>query len=378
MRLKEEIVSYAKSIGVSMIGFTSAEAFEDIRGILEERKKLEYLSGFEEKDIDLRIDPKKTMPEAKSILVIALPYYIDEENLQQKETPLFHGELARTAWGKDYHDVVKEKLEKIATFIKEKKENFDYKSFVDTGPLVDRHVAYHAGLGWYGYNSILMNDEYGSWFFIGYMLNNLEIPPDKPLSNRRCQGCNLCIKHCPKGAIEAPYELNAKKCLSNILQQKEDIKESDRKSLGKSLYGCDICQQVCPHNKGIKKETEENFYPKEALHKPDLLKLLSISNKGFKETYGETSAGWRGKKILQRNAIIALVNHGDEKAIPYLLPLLQDSRPEIRKYAIWAICELDPFKAYQILMKVKNQEKNEEVLKTIEDYCKKISCEKKR
>ncbi|SNS76274.1 epoxyqueuosine reductase [Anaerovirgula multivorans] len=378
MTLKEQIVNYAKSIGVSMIGFTSAEAFEDIRGILEERKKLEYLSGFEEKDIDLRIDPKKTMPEAKSILVIALPYYIDEENLQQKETPLFHGELARTAWGKDYHDVVKEKLEKIATFIKGKKEKFDYKSFVDTGPLVDRHVAYRAGLGWYGYNSILMNDEYGSWFFIGYMLNNLEIPSDKPLNNRSCQGCNLCIKHCPKGAIEAPYKFNAKKCLSNILQQKEDIKESDRKSLGKSLYGCDICQQVCPHNKEIKKETEEDFYPKEALHKPDLLQLLSMSNKEFKKTYGETSAGWRGKKILQRNAIIALVNHGDKKTIPYLLPLLQDNRPEIRKYAIWAICELDPFKAYQILMKVKKQEKDEEVLKTIEYYCKKISCEKKR
>lgn len=368
LALKEEIITYAKSIGINMIGFTNAEAFEDIREVLEERNKLGYLSGFEEKDIELRIDPRKTMPEAKSIIVIGIPYYLDDEESPEKEGVSFYGELARTAWGKDYHYVLREKLEKIAGFIAGKRSGFYYRSFVDTGPLVDRHVAYRAGLGWYGYNSLLMNDEYGSWFFIGYMLNNLDFPPDEPMINKGCLGCNLCIKHCPKGAIEAPYKFNASKCLSNILQQKQNIDETDRKILGKSLYGCDICQQVCPHNKEIKKETEKELYPKEALKKPDLLKLLSMSNKEFKEVYGETSAGWRGKKILQRNAIIALVNHGDRKAIPYLLPLLKDDRPEIRKYAIWAIWELDSFRAHEILIEAKKQEQNKEVLETMEDY----------
>lgn len=376
LKLKEEIIQYTKAIGIPMVGFTSAEAFEDLRSILEERKKLDYLSGFEEENLELRIDPKKTLPEAKSILVIGVPYYIDENNLPQRHQSKYYGELARTAWGKDYHGILKEKLRSIADFIQKRKEDFSYKIFVDTGPLVDRHVAYRAGLGWYGYNSLLINEEYGSWFFIGYMLMNLALPIDKPLENKVCKGCNLCIEYCPKGAIIEPYKFNAKKCISNILQQKEEIKEEDRKVLGRNLYGCDICQQVCPHNKGLEQNGLTSFYPPGDLYKPDLLKLLTMTNKEFKETYGVTSAGWRGKKVLQRNAIIAIVNHGDKNAIPYLIPLLKDLRPEIRKYAVWGICELDPSQAHGILKNLKEVEKNQEVLKTIDYHLNKIDFKK--
>ncbi|SDK69123.1 tRNA epoxyqueuosine(34) reductase QueG [Natronincola ferrireducens] len=358
MGLKDRIIQYAKLIDVDLIGFTNAEAFEDIRDILEKRKQAGHLSGFEEEDIELRINPKKTMENAKSIIVIGVSYYLDDEKLQGKKIPKFYGELARTAWGRDYHYVLKEKLERIGDFIKEEREDFQYKSFVDTGPLVDRHVAYRAGLGWYGYNSLLINETYGSWFFIGYMINNLAFQEDKPLENKSCLRCNLCIKHCPKGAIEKPYGFNAQHCISNLLQQKENIDEKDRKLLGKNLYGCDICQGVCPHNRKVKQGSQNHFVPKDLFVKPDLVELLNMSNKRFRETYGETSAGWRGKKILQRNAIVAIVNHGDKEGIAYLLPLLKDPRPEIRKYALWGIYKLDPEGAYEILKQAKEYEKD--------------------
>ncbi|WP_090443223.1 tRNA epoxyqueuosine(34) reductase QueG [Natronincola peptidivorans] len=375
MMLKNKVIDYGRSIGIDMMGFTSAEAFEDLRDIINMRKKAGYLSGFAENDIELRVNPKKTMSEAKSILVIGVPYYVKDEMQHQEKLPEFYGELARTAWGKDYHQVLKEKMENIASFIKKEEKDFQYKIFVDTGPLVDRHVAYRAGLGWYGYNSLLMNKKYGSWFFIGYMLNNIAFEADKESICTTCYQCNLCIKHCPKGAIEAPYKFNAQKCLSNILQQKGDIGEEDRSILGQRLYGCDICQSVCPHNKEIEGISENYFYPKDVSCKPDLIELLNISNKEFKETYGKTSAGWRGKTVLQRNAIIAIVNQQKSTALPHLLPLLQDIRPEIRKYAVWAISVLAPQEACKILMKTKAKEKNQEVLKIIEYYLDKLTDE---
>ena len=336
MDLKRDIKHYANSIGIDLIGFTSAEPFEDIRDILEFRKSLGYLSGFEEKDIDLRINPKKTMTNAESIIAIALSYYNEPDDIKNDKSK-FCGKLSRIAWGMDYHIVLREKLEKIAKFIKNKKMDFEYKAFVDTGPLVDRQVAYRAGLGYYGYNSVLINDKYGSWIVIGYMITNLQIEADYPLIDKRCYGCNLCIKNCPTGAIEGAYKFNADKCISNILQQKKEIRGKDRPVLENKIYGCDICQEVCPHNKKIEHTSEDRFSPVKLSPMPDLIELLNIPNKKFKETYGMSSAGWRGKKILQRNAIIALVNHKDKDAIPYLQELLKDSRSEIREYALWGI-----------------------------------------
>ncbi len=371
MNFKSEIIAYANSIGISKIGFTDAEAFNDIKEILKTRKESGFLSGFEEKDLELRINPKKTMPEAKSIIVIAIPYYRDRAEAAYEKLAKYHGDLARLAWGRDYHFVLRDKLQKIANFIKEQESKFQYKIFVDTGPLVDRHVAYRAGLGWYGYNSLLINEEFGSWFFIGYMINNLLFPIDKPLTNKACQACNLCIKHCPSGAIEAPYSFDAKKCLSYLLQEKSEISRSDRKLVGKKIYGCDICQEVCPHNNQIQIGASEEFYPIDPLTKPDLLKLLTISNKEFKDTYGKTSAGWRGKKILQRNAIIALANYGNKEVLPYLIPLLKDERWEIRKYAIWAIYELDPLQAKIIFKEMFENEKDIELKTKLKYYIEK-------
>ncbi len=372
MDLKEKIISYSKDIGIDLIGFTDAEPFKKLEKILLNRKAKGYLSGFEEKNIELRIDPKKTLNSAESIIVIGMSYYTNEEDLDNREEPKFYGELARTAWGQDYHIILKNRLEKLADFISNEYDEFEYKAFVDTGPLVDRYLANRSGVGFYGYNSSIINEDFGSWIFIGYMITNIPFKKDKPLDTT-CVGCNLCIENCPNSAIEGPYEFNANKCLSNVLQQKKDIEENVLSKIGKKIYGCDICQNVCPHNKGIKESTSKAFTPKELPHKVDLISLLNFSNKEYNSLFKENASGWRGKKILQRNAIIILGNSKNKDAISYLEPLLEDIRPDIRKITIWALYNIDPEFTLGLLFSIREKEKDKEVLKVIDKYLNNIN-----
>jgi len=368
MSLKEKIVCYSKEIEIDVIGFTDVEPFQDLKEILLKRKEKGNLSGFEEDDIELRIDPKKTLDSAESIIVIAMSYYIKEETLNYYEKPQFYGELARTAWGQDYHIILKDKLEKLAKFISSEYDGFEYKAFVDTGPLVDRYLANRAGIGFYGYNSAIINKDYGSWIFLGYMITNLPLKKDNLLENISCLGCNLCIKSCPTSAIEGPYDFNANKCLSNTLQQKKEVPENVLPLIDKRIYGCDVCQNVCPHNIDIKEMTTKAFVPDILPHKVDLIPLLKLSNKEYNSLFKENASGWRGKKILQRNAIIAIGNYKSKEAIPYLTPLLNDIRPDIRKITIWALYNIDPKLATELVFTMKDKEKDKDVIETINMY----------
>lgn len=337
MDLKEKIINYSRDIQIDLIGFTDLGPFEDLRQILIKRRQEGKFSAFEEKDIDLRVDPKKTLSSGKSIIVIGLSYYIDEEKIGDQRPAKFHGRLARTAWGRDYHLVLMDKLERLAKFIHSQYDGFQYKAFVDTGPLVDRYLANRAGIGFYGYNSTIINQDYGSWIFLGYMITNIGLEKDRSLWDKTCLQCRLCIRHCPTSAIEGAYQFNANKCLSNILQDKKPIPEEVRPLIGNQIYGCDICQDVCPHNKDIKEMTTREFIPGKLSNKVDLIELLQISNKEFNYLYRDNASGWRGKKLLQRNAIIALGNSKSKEALAYLRPLLKDIRPDIREVAAWAL-----------------------------------------
>ncbi len=365
MDLKEKIVNYSEYIGIDLIGFTDAGPFEDLRQILMERKEKGKLSGFEEKDIELRIDPEKTLQSAKSIIVIAMSYYIDKEKLQGNKKAQFYGELARIAWGKDYHMVLMDKLEGLAQFIAKEYDGFEHKSFVDTGPLVDRYLANRAGIGFYGYNSAIINECFGSWIFLGYMITNVPLKADKSLKDKSCLGCNLCIEHCPTSAIEGPYKFDANKCLSNILQQKSPVSKEILPVVGNKIYGCDICQDVCPHNVDIKEMTAKEFMPTGLSKRADLIRLLQISNRGFDSLFRENASGWIGKKTLQRNAIIVLGNSKDKDAIPYLEPLLKDIRPDIRKITIWALYNIDPEIAAELVSGIRDSEKDEGISEII-------------
>jgi epoxyqueuosine reductase len=362
--LEDRIRSYGKRIGIDLIGFTTIEPFFRIGEVQQQRHDKGYLTGFEEQDIDKRINPLLTMENAKSIIAIGIGYYHGDEH----SVAGAHGEIARTAWGRDYHHVLMDKLLQLMTYIEEIAGKFEYKAFVDTGPLSDREVAYRAGLGWFGKNNMFITEEYGSWVFLGYALTSLSLKPDQPMTEN-CLQCNLCIEACPGGALKDGYKMNARKCMSYITQTKDEIDVGTREKMKNFIYGCDVCQNVCPHNKDIIHKTKGEFVPEGNIHRPSIEKLIKMSNKEFKTLYKGTAAGWRGKNNLRRNAIIAAGNMKDTEMLPYLKEVLRDDSVMIRKYAVWAIHKMGreskPILREHLLIE-KDQEIKNEIIKCLE------------
>lgn len=302
MNLKQRIISFARLNNIDKIGFCDVSPFLHLKKIILKRKENNCLSGFEEQNIEKRINPKITMPNAKSIIVIAESY---NKRFEFNKDNKLRGNLSLSAIGLDYHIIVKQKLEKIADFIKaELYYTFEYMSFVDAGPLVDREVAKRAGIGWQGKNCSIITPEFGSWIFIGYMLTNLNLEADTPI-NLNCENCDICIKSCPTKALKDNYNFCAKNCISFLTQTKEEIEITLKSKMGIQLYGCDICQKVCPYNKNV--PFKETIYDIE-IAKPELEKIINMSNKEFKAAFGKTAIFWRGKKVIRRNAYIALDN----------------------------------------------------------------------
>lgn len=287
-----DIKEFCKSIGIECVGVAGIGPYYDLERIIKNRLNNGYFTGMEEPLIEKRIDPKVTMKNSKSIIVCAFPYYVkDEEN----------SNLSKYCYGKDYHIVVKDILEKIANHIQSKIEMFEYMIFTDNGPLVDRYLANISGVGYYGINNNIITDKYGSYVFIGYIINNYEFTPDSPIK-RTCIRCGKCVVKCPGNAILGNFELNPKRCVSYITQKKEDLSDDEKEILleNNKVFGCDICQDICPHNKNIDKTNIEEFY-KDLILNIDEFELDSISNKEFKRKYREKAFSWRGKKIIKRN-----------------------------------------------------------------------------
>ncbi len=330
-KLNQYIIDKSKEVGIDLCGFTDPAPLTNIKDYLMYRQENNRMTEFEEKNIDLRIDPKLTLPSCKSIIVLAISYNVDYDD---KPAYKLKGKLSKSSWGIDYHRVLNDKIELLIYEIK-KVADFQYKYFVDTGPLVDRELAVKAGIGYYGKNNLVINDDYGSSIFLGHILTDLELEFNERQESK-CGDCDLCLRACPAGALEEPYRINPKKCISYLTQTKDKIPEEYRKKMGIKIYGCDTCQLVCPKNKGIKKSCHEEFIPTITKGYMDLEELFQISNRQFKEKYGHMAGSWRGKNILKRNALIALANMKKEENLELILQFLEDENPMIREYAQWA------------------------------------------
>lgn len=337
--LKQEIIAYAHQIGIDDIGFTTADPFDELKNKLIEYHAKGYASGFEESDIALRVEPKLSMPSAESIIAIAVGYPNKLKNAPKSVRGDRRGMFARASWGQDYHTIMRRRLDDLAAFIQSKVPDVEIMSMVDTGVLSDRAVAERAGLGFTGRNGFVINPELGTWTYLGEMLINLPFPPDHQIMDS-CGECTICVDRCPTGALVGNGQLNSQKCISYLTQTKGYLKDEYRYKIGNRLYGCDTCQQVCPKNKGINTEHADIILEPEIL-KPKLVPLLQMSNKEFKTTYGHLAGAWRGKKPIQRNAIIALAHFNETTAIPDLKQVAEnDPRPMIRGTAYWAIGQI--------------------------------------
>ncbi|SER11311.1 tRNA epoxyqueuosine(34) reductase QueG [Piscibacillus halophilus] len=361
-QLKQELIEYSKEIGVQKIGFTSTDTFETLKQRLMVQQSLSFHSGFEKGTIEERTTPTKLMPKAQSIISIALAYPSRMKDAPKSRKGDRRGIFARASWGKDYHDVLREKLNLIGEFLQKKLDGVACKAMVDTGELSDRAVAKRAGVGFVGKNCSLITEEYGSWVYLGELITNVPFEPDEPIEEG-CGDCNICVDACPTGALVQGGQLNAQRCVAYQTITKSFLPDEFREKLGNRLYGCDTCQIVCPKNKGKDFHLHPEMEPDPELAKPKLIPLLKMSNREFKEKFGYMSGSWRGKKPIQRNAIVALAHYKDETALDTLEELMhKDPRPVIRGTAAWAIGKIGRQDAYEMIEKAMEKESDEDVL----------------
>jgi epoxyqueuosine reductase len=301
--LSVKIKQKAIEIGFHKIGIVRAEPL-----IQEETHLREWLEKdfhgemlWMQREPEKRANPKLLFPEAKSIVVVALNYFTPSEHEEDSSK----GKVSRYAWGDDYHDVLKEKLRELFAFIKSIDESAEAKICVDTAPIMDKAWAVRAGLGWIGKHSNLITKEFGSWVFIGEILLNLELEYDTEIVEDHCGTCTACLVACPTQAIVKPYAVDSRKCLSyvTIELRAPDFPEQFVKDMNGWLYGCDICQDVCPWNRFEKPTEEQRFAPREGNVTTDLDEILSLSPEKYAEKFRRSAMKRTKLAGLKRNAL---------------------------------------------------------------------------
>ena len=319
-RLKDK----ARQLGLSPVGITKAAPLEETRTILEQISRTGGRIPFTVDSVSRRTDPKLVWPEAESIVMVGFPYQVPTIGPSTGRT--LKGYFAAGTYELDYHRVLIDKLSELGTFLQSQVPQAEVFPFVDTGPLVERALAYRAGLGVWGENSFLIRPQHGPAFFLGGLATNAVLAPDHPLTDS-CLRCGKCRDACPTNALAVPYRLNYRRCLSYWTQAKEIMPDELRSQLGNRLYGCDSCLRACPL---IKKSPREGVTV-------DLIKFATLTNREFRHQYGSSSVAWRGRTVLQRNAVLVLGNSGQKEVIPILLRLLLDPRASIRAAAAWSL-----------------------------------------
>ncbi|MFZ4451814.1 tRNA epoxyqueuosine(34) reductase QueG [Salibacterium aidingense] len=363
--LKEKIIAYSKEIGIDKIGFASTDPFLTLKDRLIQQQRLHYHSGFEEPDIEKRVTPKRLLPEAKTIIAIALAYPSHMQDEPKSKKGDRRGMFCRASWGADYHHVLRDRLRKLEAYIAELAPEARCQSMVDTGELSDRAVAERAGIGWSGKNCAIITPEFGSYVYLGEMITTLSLEPDQEITDQ-CGTCNKCVDACPTGALVQGGQLDSNKCIAYLTLTKGSLPERFRKKIGNRLYGCDTCQTVCPENKGMDHHQHEEFEPDPEVVKPRLLPLLTLSNREFKERFGRMAGSWRGKKPIQRNAVLALGTYKAKEGVETLDHLLRkDPRPVIRGSAAWSLGQIATEEAVDALRTAEKSEKSEEVMEEV-------------
>ena len=289
---------------------------------------------------DRRQDPKTLWGETKSIIMLKMNYGPEENPLKALEEKQ-RGVISVYAKGKDYHDVVKKKLKKIARWLVAE-TGAELKVFVDTAPVMEKPLAMQAGIGWQGKHTNLVSRQLGSWTFLGAIFTNLELTPDEEEQDH-CGNCQKCLDICPTNAFPSPYKLDATRCISYLtIEHKGPIPQQLRQAMGNRIYGCDDCLAICPWNKFAQQATEQKLHPKAATDNPNLKDLLKLDDAAFRELFQGTPIKRTGRDRFLRNCLIAAGNSKEPRLKPQILHLLKDKEEPslVRGAAIWAFRQL--------------------------------------
>jgi epoxyqueuosine reductase len=339
--MKAAIRQRAAELGFDDCRFTTAAppaSAEKFSGWLAEKQHGEM--SWLERNADKRIEPQRVLAGAKTVIALAVSYQIDTPHSAFR-IPHF-GIIARYAQFKDYHDVLGEKLKALAEFIDvmaDRKVRSLW--YVDTGPILERDFAQRSGLGFVGKHTNLISRRLGNWIFLAEILTTLELEPDAPEKNH-CGSCTRCLAACPTQAITAPFQLDARKCISYLtIELKGAIPVELRPAIGNRIYGCDDCLAVCPWNKFAREGNLMKPHAQADLAAPDLIELLQLDDAGFKARFAGTPMLRTKRRGLLRNVCVALGNSGDATALPALEKAAHDHEPLIAEHARWAVEEIE-------------------------------------
>jgi epoxyqueuosine reductase len=299
--------------------------------------EMKYLEARDETGTLKRTSLRSVAPWARSVVVCASNYNTAYPYSTQARDPQ-RGWIARYAWGDDYHDALLPRLRSIEAQIKQfcEDENLKTWCYVDTGPVIERVYAKYAGIGWIGKNTCILNQKAGSWLFLGVILTSLELTADIPAPDR-CGTCTRCLDACPTEAFRGPYQLDASRCISYLtIEKRGSVPEEMREGIGQQVFGCDICQDVCPWNRKAAVTTSAEFQPREGLVHPSLTWLAEMPVEEFRDKFRRSPVRRAKHSGLRRNAVIAMGNSGDETFLPVLERLSQDEDAVVAEHARWA------------------------------------------
>lgn len=320
----------------------------------------------------LRRDPRLLVPWAVSIISVGMNYFTPFQRPSPPERG--HGWISRYAWGDDYHEVVREKLAALLVFIRRiAGETVEGRAFVDSAPILERDFAGTAGVGWIGKNTQLISPKKGSWFFLGELFTDVTLAYDQPIRDR-CGQCDLCLKACPTGAFVGPYLLDARRCISYLtIELKGFIPRHLRPLIGNHIFGCDICQEVCPYNVKASTTDEPSYAPRQGLYAPDLIALLSIDETEFRRRFRGSPVVRAKRRGFLRNVAVALGNNAGPEAVPALTNALNDDEPLVRGHVAWALGRIGTSEALATLRQKLLSEANPEVKSEIEEALREAS-----
>ncbi len=337
-RLTRQIKDEATRLGFDLVGISPVEEPRHGDSFAEWlRRKMHGEMGYMERTAAQRRHPGDFLPWARSIVSVGMGYATPH---RREERPGdLRGWISRYAWGDDYHDVMQERLERLHAAVQALAPGARGRAYVDAGPVLERETGARAALGWIGKNTMLLHPKRGSWLFLGELFLDLELDYDRPMRDR-CGRCDLCLKACPTNAFVGPYILDARRCISYLtIELKGPIPRDLRPLMGAHIFGCDICQDVCPYNlKNAAMTAEAAFQPREGLHAPELIPLLDLTEAEFRRRFRGSPITRAKRRGFLRNVCVALGNLRDARAVPALARALrEDPEPLVRAHAAWAL-----------------------------------------
>jgi epoxyqueuosine reductase len=348
--IKDVVKRAAEAAGFDLSGIAPVSDSRELKHFPEwiaagHAGEMKYLESRDEQGELKRGSLARVAPWARSVVVCAINFNTDHPYSTQVQDP-DRGWISRYAWSReDYHDAVLDRLKQVEAALRQAvpvdlQPSLTTRSYVDTGPIVERVFAKYAGVGWIGKNTCIINQKKGSWLFLGVILTSLELDPDLPAPDR-CGTCTRCIDACPTDAILAPYQLDSNRCIAYLtIEKRGSIPQDLRGGMGRHVFGCDICQDVCPWNRKAPASTAPEFQSRPGLVNPALSWLAEMSVEDFRETFRGSPIRRTKRSGLRRNAAIAMGNSGSQEFLPLLDKMAADEDETVAEAALWAKARL--------------------------------------